>query len=130
MATDQKDGRVTRRIFSGILVREDLDFRMDPDDADQVQTILERLAAYEDTGLEPDEVDDQVWRDADVELPPDDGQVLIIVSGRPRRNVELVNAYELASYVGGDGWVLESYPEWEKAEVSWWMPLPAAPKEK
>ena len=94
------------------------------------QRALNRLAAYEDTGLEPDEADDRVWRDADVELPPDDGQVLIIVSGRPRRNVELVNAYELASYVGGDGWVLESYPEWEKAEVSWWMPLPAAPKEK
>lgn len=122
--------RMTKRMDNGILLRPAFDIRIDPDDYDRAQAVLERLAAYEDTGLEPDEVDNQVWRDADVELPPDDEQVLIIVSGRPRRNVELVNAYELASFVGGDGWVLESYPEWEKAEVSWWMPLPAAPKEK
>ena len=122
--------RMTKRMDNGILLRSAFDIRVDPDDYDRAQAVLERLAAYEDTGLEPDEADDRVWRDADVELPPDDAQVLIIASGSPRRNIHLVNAYMLASYYEEDGWVLESYPGWEKAEVSWWMPLPAAPKEK
>ena len=38
-------------------------------------------------------------------------------------------AYELACYDEQDGWMFESYPEWEGATVHWWMPLPEPPAE-
>ena len=48
--------RITIRGQHGIFVKPSHDFGIDPDDYDLVQEILERLAAYEDTGLEPEEV--------------------------------------------------------------------------
>ena len=48
--------RITIRGQHGIAVNPSHDFHIDPVDYDLVQRILERLAAYEDTGLEPEEV--------------------------------------------------------------------------
>lgn len=38
------------------MLAEGYDFRIEPDDYDLVQDVLARLAAYEDTGLEPEQV--------------------------------------------------------------------------
>lgn len=66
------------------------------------------------------------WRDAEVELPPADDYAyhLVIVSGKPTRNITLDRAVELAEYDPDEGWILEMWPEWEGAGVAHWMPLP------
>lgn len=49
--------RLTQRHDHGIKMAAGYDFGIDPDDYDLVQEILARLAAYEDTGLEPEEIE-------------------------------------------------------------------------
>ena len=69
------------------------------------------------------------WIDAKKQLPENpDEMVLCIVSGR-YKNLEFYEAYQLATFLPEVGWMLDSYPEWETPEVSWWMPLPEPPKE-
>lgn len=68
------------------------------------------------------------WIPVTEHLPEHDVIVLVVASGRPKGNVELVNAIELATFYSG-GWILEAYPEWVDAEVTHWMPLPPSPKE-
>lgn len=48
--------RLTIRREHGIVMVDGYDFGIDPDDYDVVQEILARLAAYEDTGLMPEDV--------------------------------------------------------------------------
>lgn len=48
--------RLTIRRNHGITMALGYDFGIDPDDYDLVQEILSRLAAYEDTGLEPETI--------------------------------------------------------------------------
>lgn len=69
------------------------------------------------------------WTDADKQLPNTDELVLVIVNGKPHKNIELIDAYEFATYSSAEGWIVEAYPLWEKAHVSYWMPLPEPPKE-
>ena len=61
--------------------------------------------------------------------PRERGEVLVIARGKPKENIQLLDAYELAEYAPGEGWIFEAYPEWENGEVRWWMPLPEEPKE-
>lgn len=69
------------------------------------------------------------WINAKKQLPENpDEMVLCIVSGR-YKNLEFRKSYKIASFSWDLGWMLESYPEWETPEVSWWMPLPEPPKE-
>lgn len=69
------------------------------------------------------------WINAKKQLPENpDEIVLCIVSGR-YENLEFYEAYEMATFSWDVGWILESYPEWETPEISWWMPLPEPPKE-
>ena len=67
------------------------------------------------------------WISVDERLPDDEDQVLVIVSGKPMSNLTLENAYELAEYTP-EGWILEAWPEWEDAKVTYWTPLPEAPE--
>ena len=48
--------RLTCRMDHGIIMQTGYDFGIDPDDYDLVQKILGRLAAYEDTGMTPEDV--------------------------------------------------------------------------
>lgn len=69
------------------------------------------------------------WISVEDRLPEDpDTNVLVIASGKPRENISLENAYELASYSQDDGWILEMYPEFEDVKVTHWMPLPDPPE--
>ena len=69
------------------------------------------------------------WINAKKQLPENpDETVLCIVSGR-YENTTFYKAYEMATFSWDEGWILESYPEWETPEVSWWMTLPEPPKE-
>ena len=68
------------------------------------------------------------WIDAKKQMPPPEEMVICLVSGK-YKNLRFDSAYEMASFSWDVGWILESYPEWETPEVSWWMPLPKLPKE-
>lgn len=69
------------------------------------------------------------WIDAKYEVPPDSREVLVIVSGTPKKNIGLIDAYMLAEYYEDkDDWIIEEFPEWEGAEVSYWCELPKPPK--
>ena len=50
--------RLTIRGDHGVYMVDGYDFAIDPDDYDQVQKILDRLADYEDIGLTPDALKD------------------------------------------------------------------------
>lgn len=67
------------------------------------------------------------WIPVEERLPDEsDGLVLIQVNGKPKENITLHNALELACYIaeGNEGWILEEYPEWENPDVIAWRPLP------
>lgn len=68
------------------------------------------------------------WIKSDEQLPMSEEVVLVIVSGKPKRNITLDNAYELASFSVDEGWILEEWPEWEDPDVKYWIPLPEPPK--
>lgn len=69
------------------------------------------------------------WINAGDSLPESDDTVLAIVSGKPMPNITFEDAFVLASYSTEDGWIIDEYPEWDRAKVSYWMPLPDAPEE-
>ena len=50
-------------------------------------------------------------------------------SGKPKENIELINAELIASYWGDEGWFADGYEGWDKLQVSHWMPLPEPPEE-
>ena len=68
------------------------------------------------------------WIPVTERMPDSDEQVLVEAFGR-HGNVELDGAIELASFVRGEGWILEVWPEWEDVKVTRWMPVPEPPKE-
>ena len=70
----------------------------------------------------------QEWISVKDRLPDQSGEVLVIVSGNPQKNITLNFAYELVEYDPYDGWIMEMWPEWEDAVVTHWMPLPLPPK--
>ena len=79
-------------------------------------------------GLIANGVTAQEWISVKDRLPDQSGEVLVIVSGNPQKNITLDCAYELAEYDPYDGWIMEMWPEWEDAVVTHWMPIPQLPK--
>ena len=69
------------------------------------------------------------WIKAERRLPKTDNMVLVIASGKPCENITLNRAIEMAFYSKEEGWILESWPEWEDAEITHWTPLPQLPEE-
>lgn len=106
------------------------------------EELVKALAAYEDTGLTPDQIKEMDelyhekcrevaelqkkhrWIPAEEQLPGLDEVVLVQVSGKPAENITLYDAVELAEYNPDEGWILEAYQEWEDAAPVAWMPLP------
>lgn len=60
-------------------------------------------------------------------MPPEHEPVLCIVSGSPKPNIILDEAYQLGSWNKDDGWIIDEYLEWTDADVLWWRMLPAPP---
>lgn len=102
------------------------------------EDVLAKLAAYEDTGLTPEQIreidklyseqakelhDLKTWILCSERLPENDEIVLVQVSGRPRKNIVLEYALQLAAYESGE-WSIDEYPEWDTPDVICWRPLP------
>ena len=64
------------------------------------------------------------WIPAEERLPDSDEIVLVQVSGKPNRHIELVDTCEFAEYDKEEGWILENYPGWKNPKVEAWMRLP------
>ena len=67
------------------------------------------------------------WVSVENALPPEHDPVLCIVSGKPKPNITLEDAYQLGSWNKADGWIIDEWLDWEGANVTWWMKLPETP---
>ena len=96
--------------------------------------LVERLAAYEDTGLTPEEIErlkagtilkalKTEWIPVEERLPEEDVIVLVTVSGF-YSHLTFSNAIELGNLCSDGSWFIEGYPDWDDPEVTAWMPLP------
>lgn len=89
--------------------------------------LVERLAAYEDTGLTPKEIErlkeQHRWIPVEERLPEEDTIVLLTVSGL-YSCITFSDAIELGNLCSDGSWFIEGYPDWDNPEVTAWMPLP------
>lgn len=67
------------------------------------------------------------WVSVENAFPPKNESVLCIVSGKPKPNITLKDAYQLGSWNKADGWIIDEWLDWEGANVTWWMKLPETP---
>ena len=67
------------------------------------------------------------WVRVENAFPPEHETVLCIVSGKPKPNIMLEDAYQLGSWNKADGWIIDEWLDWEGANVTWWMKLPEPP---
>lgn len=67
------------------------------------------------------------WVSVEDAFPPKNESVLCIVSGKPKPNITLKDAYQLGSWNKADGWIIDEWLDWEGANVTWWMKLPEPP---
>ena len=67
------------------------------------------------------------WVSVENAFPPKNESVLCIVSGKPKPNITLKDAYQLGSWNKADGWIIDEWLDWEGANVTWWMKLPEPP---
>lgn len=78
-----------------------------------------------------DDEDNDGWISVEERLPEDCEEIVLVqVSGKMAENIWFDNAFELATYVNGEGWILENYPECENPKVIAWQPLPEPYKPK
>ena len=86
--------------------------------------VMKQLIEAQSTLTQPNN-----WISVKDRLPEEHKVVLCIVNGKPETNITLRNAYQLGSWNKTEGWIIEEYPVWEDAVVSWWQPLPEPPEE-
>ena len=102
------------------------------------QEIIDRLAAYEDTGLTPEAVQQLRWIPVEERLPEEEGAYIVCVDG-----AVMWDAY--CMFEGKERWLcydgrpsalyIDPYSgkplrQGPYPRVTHWMPLPAAPKEE
>ena len=93
-----------------------------PENEEQAKAYFWARKALQSTLTPPNE-----WVSVEQAMPPEHETVLCIVSGKPKPNITLEDAYQIGSWNKADGWIIDEYLDWEDADVSWWMPLPAPP---
>lgn len=107
-----------------------------------LKSIALRLAAYEDTGFTPEEVQQMRWIPVEERLPDKPGHYLVCTNvnywhgGCMDKNGASSNAGTTDGYAGTTLSVLDCFcditGDWNRvcnAHVTHWMPLPSAPKE-
>jgi len=109
---------------SDVLYSCDID-RVGLDGADLIEQLTDRCARYaEEIAVLQARTR---WIPVEERLPEMGEMVLAIANGKPMGTVTLINALEIATLYN-DGWLLETWPDWEDATVTHWMPLPAGPE--
>ena len=100
--------------------------------------IVDRLAAYEDTGFTPEEVQQMRWIPVEERLPEEEGVYIVCVDGEVKwdaycmfEGVERWLCYDgrlNALYIDPYSSKLKREPPYPR--VTHWMPLPQPPKEE
>ena len=96
------------------------------------QEIIDRLAAYEDTGLTPEEVYQMRWIPVEERLPEENVTVLAFNTA-PHAERYVLARYRNVNYLGCFWYQLDQeYVSWSNPcwGVTHWMPLPTLPKEE
>ena len=103
------------------------------------QEIIDRLAAYEDTGFTPEEVQQMRWIPVEERLPEERGQYIVFVDVDGKVTTDFYWVCEdikrWLSYNGGfNAFYIDPYSSKPTREppyprVTHWMHLPKAPKE-
>lgn len=70
------------------------------------------------------------WVSVEDRLPAENESVLCITNGKPRENITLIATYQIGSWNATEGWIIDEWPDWEDAEVLWWMTLPEPPERR
>lgn len=102
--------------------------------------LIERLAAYEDTGLTPQEIYSlkagtilkaigAKWIPVKERLPKEDDFVLVTVNGI-YNHITFSDAIELGELCSDGTWFIDGYPDWNNPNVVAWMPLPEPYREE
>ena len=91
------------------------------------ETLLKKIKNFQPWYKKPTLTPPNEWVSVERALPPEHEPVLCIVSGKPKANITLEEAYQLGSWNKADGWIIDEYLEWEDADVSWWRKLPEPP---
>ena len=100
---------------------------------DSLIKVKETVRYYMDEAKDTNVPSNVGWIPVEKRLPEDCEEIVLVqVSGKMAENIWFDNAFELATYVNGEGWILENYPEWKNPKVIAWQPLPEQyrPKEK
>ena len=53
------------------------------------------------------------WVSVEEAMPPEHETVLCIVSGKPKPNITLEDAYQLGSWNKAGGWIIDEWLDWE-----------------
>ena len=99
------------------------------------QEIIDRLAAYEDTGLTPEEVQQMRWIPVEERLPePNTGDGYWVAKKGPRGNtmMKLAQYSDYGMAISIDAVTDITWRDWDFTkitDVTHWMALPKAPKE-
>lgn len=92
---------------------------------DSLIKVKEIVRYYMDEAKDTNVPSNVGWIPVEERLPEDCEEIVLVqVSGKMAENIWFDNAFELATYVNGEGWILENYPEWENPKVIAWQPLP------
>ena len=97
------------------------------------QEIIDRLAAYEDTGLAPEEVQQMRWIPVEERLPEKHSEYIVCACDEGEPIDERIwgdTVVVCADYYDGGFTWYEGNTEYDISDiVTHWMPLPEAPKE-
>lgn len=96
------------------------------------QEIIDRLAAYENTGLAPEEVRQMRWIPVEERLPEESVTVLAFNTD-PHAEKYVLARYRTVNYLGCCWYQLDQeYDSWCHPcwGVTHWMPIPTQPKEE
>lgn len=93
-----------------------------PENEEQAKAYFWARKALQSTLTPPNE-----WVRVKDAMPPEHEPVLCIVSGSPKPNIILDEAYQLGSWNKDDGWIIDEYLERTDADVLWWRMLPVPP---
>ena len=80
--------------------------RTDPETGSFAEWLAEYLVEHLSTLTPPNE-----WVRVKDAMPPEHEPVLCIVSGSPKPNIILDEAYQLGSWNKDDGWIIDEYLE-------------------
>lgn len=101
--------------------------RTDPETGSFTEWLADFLLGYGVTLPQPSNELMTGWVSVKERLPEEHKPVLCIVSGKPKSNITLDEAYQLGSWNKADGWIIDEWLDWEDANVSWWCELPEPP---